>query len=509
MRFGPLVIERNRPAERGDVTLQEIVDQYDVVGVEPSHIVVADRSIALGDVPTGEIGSSNPPTLTGTSNYGSIAREEYNSQLRGLEGLKKYDQMRRSDAQVRTSLRILKTPVLAGRWYMEPSSDSKRDRMIADFVWENLTKSMSVSWPQLLTEILLFADYGFYAFEKVFTVRDGKIAWQKFSPRHPMDLWEWKLDSHGGPVGAWFYGPEGASDAVFIPIEKLLIFTFDKEGGDLSGISVLRSAYKHWYYKENLYKIDAIQKERHGIGIPIIKLPVGFKDEDKRAADELGRNLRTNEKAHVTLPPNWDIMFAKLEGQPVNCMESIQHHDEMIQANVLASFSGGPDDKNQTFLKGVRYVAEVVRDVFNHYAVPQLVEFNWGPKVTPPELRVRRIGDTVDWRTISFAMRNFIGAGILTPDERLEAWVRDEMDMPKPDPATARQVAKPQKVDVVSGVGDNQNPGGAAAATPGVGTAGAPQPPRVGPPRQSTAAGSQQGKNTGSNGRVGRDGSGG
>src|SRR6202000_3063401 len=123
---------------------------------------------------------------------------------------------------------------------------------------------------------------------------------------------------------------QGYQQWVNIPINKLLVFSFDKEAGNIEGISLLRSAYKHWYYKDTLYKIDAIQKERHGIGVPVIQMPPGWKKADKDLAEKIGRNLRTNEKAHIVLPPMWNILFAKLEGQPVDCLPSIEHHNQMI-----------------------------------------------------------------------------------------------------------------------------------------------------------------------------------
>jgi hypothetical protein len=169
-------------------------------------------------------------------------------------------------------------------------------------------------------------------------------------------------------------------------------------------------------------------------------------------------------------------------------MESIKHHDMMLARNILAPFVNDESaDMQDIFMKGQRFIADIIRDVFNKWAIPELVDFNWKNIKQYPELKARRIGDTVDWRTISFAIRNFIGAQAMIPDENLEKWIRDEMDLPKADPETARIAAAPQ------------NPGAAGAA----------RPARVGPPRQSTAAGNQQGNNAGSNGRTGRDASGG
>lgn len=467
-----------------EVSTSELVSDFEILEANGDYIVVTAaetpqqrpfESIKLAAPSYGEVG------FTGPSSYSSVLREEYNNDLREKNGLIKYDRMRRSDASVRSALRLIKTPVLSARWFIQPYSEDPQDVEIALHVHRCLFHYMTISWAQVLWEALLMMDFGHYMFEKVYAEYEGKIIWQKLAPRHPLDVEEWYWDENGGPTGVGFAGPVGQSEPVFIPIEKLAVFSFDREAGDLRGISALRSAYQHWYYKENLYKIDAIQKERHGVGVPIIKLPPGYTDTDRNVAHELGRNLRSNEKAHVVLPPFWEVMFAKLEGQHVDALESASHHSDMIFQNILAEFmtsTGSSDDaRMEMFLKSTRYVAEIVRDVFNKYCIPQLVDMNWDVEpATYPELRVRRIGDTQDWRMISFALRNLIGAQVIKPDDRLDEWAREEMDLPRADPSSVREVAAPQ------------NPGAA----------------RVGMPRQSTAGNQRQQPGT----AAGRDSSG-
>jgi hypothetical protein len=505
--------KRGAPADRFDeVELQRVLDSYELVEVVPGEnpfIVVAEKSSkqladghnvqtspASADV--SEIGTSSASPFT------SQFRKEYNRDLRGIEGLRHYDQMRRSDGTVRSTLRLVKTPVLAARWFIEPylkegkEEPRKVDKTAADFVYSALFEEMSISWSQVLIEALLMADFGYYMFEKVWENRvvDGKFrtVLKKLAPRHPMDVKDWKFDANGGPAGVWMYGDTGLpQDDYFIPISKLLIFTFDRECGNIEGISVLRSAYKHWYYKEQLYKIDAIQKERHGIGVPIIKLPVGFSKKDMAVAQQLGRNLRTNERAHVVLPPLWDIVFAKLEGHVVDAIKSIDHHNREIEKNILGSFiEGGAKDEDQVmFLKATRFIADIVCEVFNLYVIPQLIDFNFS-RAKYPKLHARRIGEQADWRTISFAIRNLIGAGVLVPDDRLERHIRSEMDLPYADPTTARTTTKPQGTPV-----------DATTSQPPQAVPGQPQPPQAGPPRQSPPS-AQPPTN-----RAGRDASGG
>lgn len=498
----PVVSKVKEPGSTSSITLGEAFQRYEIIDISEDVILAVDPQAGkkLADTSTADMRELG---YSGNTMYNAYLREDYNPELRGELGLRKFDQMRRSDAQVRMSLRLVKTPVLAARWYMDAASDSKQDKKIAEFVWENITKKMSASWPQILTEILLCLDFGWYSFEKVFAMEDNKVIWRKLAPRHPMDIANWNYDAKGGPDSISFYLPDG-SGTIEIPITKLLVFTHDKEAGNMEGISVLRSAYKHWYLKENMYKIDAIQKERHGIGIPIIKLPPNFSPQDKALANEMGRNLRTNERAHIVLPPMWEVEFAEIRGNAVNLIESIAHHDMMIARNVLGQFinqEGGntQEDQQTLFLKATRFIADIVRDVFNKWAIPELVNYNWKNVDEYPELKVRRIGDTVDWRTISFAIRNFVGAGIITPDDQLENWVRNEMDLPAADADTARDIFSPQDP------ADDGEPDAKPGRGTGQPTGGKPDAPVPGLPRQSQAANMQKGP--GSNGRVGRDGS--
>jgi hypothetical protein len=462
----------------GEYMIVEPVNQY---SEGPGAVQLAQLQPMVDDSPPEmrELGN------TGVSSYGSIAREEYQVDLRDQAGLRRYDRMRRSNSSSRAALRLMKTPILAARWFVEPFEDTAEAHEQARFIEANFMQLMTVSWPQVIYEALLMLDYGYYMMEKVYNFLEWegeqRVIWQKFAPRHPMDVVQWNLDDGGGPESVDLYNLPGSPGHVNIPIQKLAVFTFDKEGGDVRGMSIQRSAYQHWFFQQNLYKIDAIQKERHGIGVPIIKLPPGWTPNDKRLAHEIGRNLRTNEKAHVVLPPMWEIMFARLEGQPVSALESADHHNRMIFQNILGDFildSSENTSKLEMFLKSTRYVAEIIRDVFNKYCIPQLTRWNWPDVAGYPELRVRRIGDTQDWRTLSFALRNMVGAGIMRADDQLEAWIRQEMDLPHADIGTIREVATPQQA-------------------------------RVGPPRQSTAPGMrQQAQGTGSS-NAGRDGSGG
>ena len=395
-----------------------------------------------------EIGSTNPTTAF-------AGRGEYNRQLEDELGFDKYNRARLSDGIIAGVLLAIKTPVFAGNWRVDPEDDEPQMREAAEFVQKCLMDYQSISWTQILIDAMLCADYGFMIFEKVWEIRKigGKrrAVLKKLAPRHPSDVTKISYDKNGGPSKVTFSVVEESGDSkeVEINISKLLIITYNQEISNVRGRSVLRSAYQHYFYKTQLYKIDAIQKERHGIGIPVIKLPPGFTAQDKIEANALGRNLRTNERAHIILPPNWDLYFAKLEGNPVNAMESIEYHDQAIRESVLAGFLGNAkstkDEDLGLFLKATRFIANSICDSFNNYLIPDLVKFNFKDSegVGMPKLKVRQIGEQADNRTMSFTLRNMVGAGLIRPDDVLENYLRDLFDLPPVDLATVRVVKAP------------------------------------------------------------------
>ena len=244
-----------------------------------------------------------------------LGGEEYNKVVAGRAGLKVFDKMRRQDATVKRSLKVAKTPIVSGRWFVASADPSnEKDNEVRDFIKWTLFNGMEASWTQFLTEALTMLEFGYSFFEKIYanqmTPFGTRTVLKEFAPRAQIDVIEWKYDSKGRPLYVEMDDFDGSQ--IRIPYDKLIAFTMDREANNIEGTSILRSAYKHWYFKDNLYKIDAIQKERHGIGVPIIRLPVNFNNEDRDKAKEIGRNLRTNEQAHVVLPPMWELEFAEI-----------------------------------------------------------------------------------------------------------------------------------------------------------------------------------------------------
>lgn len=369
-----------------------------------------------------------------------------------------YKRMVRDDASVRVSLIAGKAPVLGAEFFIDPFDQTPENLMIWDFVDFNLFHGMTTPWSIVLAQILKMYESARAnsIFELVWESREwapkrsaeganrkNYTMLRKLAYRPDTSIQEIVYDNNGGPVSITQNSiqADGTTQEKSIPIEKAVVFVLNQDEGTLEGMPLLRSAYKHWWYKDNFYNIDAIQKERHGIGVPDIEVGPAASQADWKLAKEMGRNLRTNEYAHIVRPPTIKVGFAQLHGNPVDVLRSIEHHDTMIMKNILVQFlnvgvTGGGGSRAATathmdmFMKSMRHIANTICDAYNLYVIPPLVAYNFNTS-SFPKLKVRNVGEAKDLQMWSSAMRNLIDIGAISVDEETEAWIREQMDMPK------------------------------------------------------------------------------
>lgn len=390
-----------------------------------------------------------------------------------------YSQMM-NDSSVGTSVKAWKTPVLGADFYFDPYSDSPQDLEIAQFVEDNLLGGTEAPFLDSLQDILHFCEDGFAVLEKVYENREwtppiielptsdntgttnngGSSAGNKqqqfrntkvftmlksLAFRPASTIGEIDYDNNGRLTQLTQQAVQADKTTKDVPIkgDKLLIFTLNRKGGDITGKSVLRSAYPHWYYKTHFYKIDAIQKERHGMGVPRGKLLPGYTEADKIAMRNMLKNLRTNEEAFILQTPNVEIDFVQLTGQPVDVIASAEHHANMILLNVMATFlglgagtHGGGGSRavgatqSDMFMKSLSFIAEYICGVINHFVVPELVVYNY--KTTNfPKFKARNIGETKDLQQLASALANLFAQEAITRDLPTEQWLRKVLDMPR------------------------------------------------------------------------------
>ena len=378
---------------------------------------------------------------SGTEIYQGFISEEYNNKLADVEGIKVFDKMRKQDGTVSSAVLVTSLPIRQANWFIKPVSEDPQNIEIADFVSWALFDAVSISWQDLLRQSLLSTVFGVMVFEKVFSVkeRDGVeyVCWDDLAPRMPKTINSWETsDGHKGIQQQLRTGK-----VVDIPMEKLLVFVNDMEGENWWGTSILRAAYKHWYFKDNFYKVDAIAFERQGLGIPRSKLKEGANDNDYSKAESILKNMRANHKGFLVTPHDVDIEFMDMKAQTTrDPMPSILHHDRQIVKSVLAQFldlgageTGSralSTDQSEMFLTSLQAVANNIAGTFNKHAIEQLVDLNFDGVTEYPKLAYTGI-ERKDQKNIAETYKILAEAGGIRVTDSDEQHFREMMGLPE------------------------------------------------------------------------------
>jgi hypothetical protein len=413
------------------------------------------------------------PDLTelGTSGLrrsGGFIHEEFLNQLRGRRGFLVYREMADNDPVIGSILYAIEKVILRLEWRIDPFDDSPEAEEIKNFIDECM-EDMSDSWDQTLASILSMLIYGFSFHEIVYKVRggasedpkrnskhsDGKIGWRKFAIRSQETLNNWMMDADGGIQGFRQIDPSGGGFRE-IPIDKGLLFRTNVNKNNPEGRSLLRNCFRPWYYKRRIEEIEAIGIERDLAGLPVAKVPPEYLSSNASAQQlsvlqeitNIVQNIKRNEQEGVIFPLMYDEngkeMFS-LEllssggSRQFDTDKVISRYDQRISMSVLSDFILLGHEQVGSFALGsqkmdlwtmsVEAIAKSIAEVMNQYAIPRLLKLNgMNPELTP-FLTYGEVS-AVDLNELSNYVQKLISAGALTPDENLEAYLREQASLP-------------------------------------------------------------------------------
>ena len=450
--------------------------------VAPRLIGAQDAGLKPGATTTVTTPPHQQIGLTGTPVFGGFLRDfgEYNPQLEGLTAVRTYEKMRRSDAQVAATLLACELPIRAATWDVLPASDDPEDRAIARYVRDNLLGGLeytspsgaktSQCWDDVLRNALLMLAFGASAHEEIYAIDGAMVRLARLAPRLPLTFYRWILDADGETLLALNqYGYRNAGlESVTIPAERLAVFTFNREGANFFGRSMLRPAYMHWYIKHQLYRIDAIAGERNGLGVPTIEQGPDSSREDREAAAKWVQQLAAHEKTGVSLPSGWKFSLKGVEGNVRDLYNSIQHHNIEISRTALAFFmnlgrgarSGGNralgESQTDFFFLALQATADQIARTVTNTTIKQLVNYNWEgitryPQFTVSNLRARNFSETMETLT------RLAQSGVVAPYPELAQYVTRELGLPQREQPSvvSGQSSVEETTDDESGATDN------------------------------------------------------
>lgn len=195
-----------------------------------------------------EIGS------TGLNRWGNYIYDEFLPQLRYPGASKIYKEMADNDPTIGGILYMMENLVRNVTWNVEPGGNTAGDTKAAEFL-QDCMDNMSTSWVDTINDILSVFTYGWSYHEIVYQKVDGKIMWKKFAPRSQQTLYGWDIDDDGNIVAMLQQAPP-LYNIVKIPAEKSLLFRTGVRNNNPEGKSLLRNAYRPWYFKKRIEEIE-------------------------------------------------------------------------------------------------------------------------------------------------------------------------------------------------------------------------------------------------------------
>jgi hypothetical protein len=397
-----------------------------------------------------EVGYASAPTsATDWWQVGALD-EETTPELRWPANLAVYDAMRKQDAQVASVLRAVTFPVRSTRWRIEPNG-------ARDDVVEHVARDLGLpikgredlapgrmrdrfSWADHLRHALLMLPFGHMPFEQVYRIDQdtGLAHLRKLGPRMPRSLSKFNVARDGGLVSIEQYAPIGAkAGAVTLPVSRLVIYVNEREAGNWQGTSLLRPAYKNWLLKDRLLRTQTTSIDRNGMGIPVHTSPEGGTQDHVDAGQDIATSVRSGDDSGASLPFGAKLELLGVTGELPDAQKPIQYHDEQIARAVLAHFLNlgtqtGSWALGSTFAdfftQSLTAVAQDIADVTTAHVIEDLVDINYGTNEPAPKLVYDEIGSNTG--ALALAIKTLVDAGVLTPDEGLEAHVRLGLGLP-------------------------------------------------------------------------------
>ena len=405
---------------------------------------------------------------TGLKQYGGVLSEEFLYELRGKRGADIYTEMANNDPVVGAVLFAIEMLIRQVSWDVEPCGEEEQDLVNADFL-RSCMADVDVPWSEVIAERLSMLTYGWEACHPVYKLRrgaagevasehdDGKIGWRKLPTRAQDTLLQWEMDEHSEVTGATFNAPP-SYQMVTLPSARLLLFRTTSRRGSPEGKSILRNAYRPWFFKSKIEVYEAIGVERDLAGMPVAKVPMEWLSDSASSAEKalvaeikrIVRNIRMDEQMGIVLPRlldnnGNDAITLELMSAPgakqIKTGEIVTRYNQMIAVTALADFVllgqqavgsfALASSKTEIFATALGAWCKSIADTFNRVEIPRLFALNGYsgkvPRIVAGDIEERDLGQLGEY------LGKLASAGMmLFPDPELERYCRRAAGLPEP-----------------------------------------------------------------------------
>lgn len=398
--------------------------------------------------------------IPGVKRSGGYVYEEWLKELALHKGLRLYREMGDNDPLISGFLLLVGGLYRTMDWTAEPfDPEAQEDLDAAEFLGEEMD-ALEPTIPELMGEIADQFQFGFAVAEMIFKRRpDNRIGWKEWRFLAPETRDRWVFDEKTGEAVAFVQTPPPDYQERVIPLAKCIHLRTTRRKGNPEGRSILRGAYRSYYYKTKLEEIEAIGCERDLAGLPMMKIPLRYMlpdapPEDKalyEVAKQLVRNVRRDEHEGVVIPsdvfadskvPMLDFSLVSTGGsRSLDIGKVIERYDARIAMAMLADFMllghqqvgtfSLSSDKTSLFTVVAGGYADALAAELTRQAGRRLLDLN-GFK---GRAWIKH-GDfeKEDINAFTTSLERMTRAGIIgAGDPALDAYVREMMNLPEPD----------------------------------------------------------------------------
>lgn len=401
----------------------------------------------------------------GQKRYGGTFYEEFLRELRGKKGIETYREMAENDDTIGAILFAVEMLIRQASWNVEPGGDTPKDKEAAEFV-EQCMHDMQDTWTDTISEILSFLTYGWSFHEIVYKRRmgktrdqktrskynDGLIGWRKLPIRAQETLYQWEYDDEDNLIAMTQLPPPNYG-LITIPMDKAMLFRTKSRKGNPEGRSILRNAYRSWYFKRRIQEYEGIGIERDLAGLPVFTAPedIAIWDEDdpdmvklRTGMEAMVQKIRVDELAGIVKPHGFEFELLNSGGsKQFDTNAIIQRYDTGMAMTVLADFIflghqqvgsfALSSDKTELFSMAIGAYLDIICETFNSRGIPQLIDVNGShfdgitdyPKLAHGDI------ENADIQKLAAYIKDMTGVGILVPDDGLEDYVREAAGLPE------------------------------------------------------------------------------
>lgn len=402
-------------------------------------------------------------------------------EMSGTRKWRTLEEMRKTDAMIRSILYMYKLPIRAADWNLNEADDDPdqriRDAVARQFGLAGDEGYLDLTWGEWLNQTMLFMDLGCMGEEIIWA--DGIELWDlgpsddgttrppllirpiaRMAPRFPSTVDQITTDIKTGKIISIRQG--FISNTVPIPGEKLVWYVHEREGTNWWGTPLLRAMFGPWRLKKSLMIAAAIGWDRYSSGVPVVRYPKGAGARAKLEAEQAARNYRTHERAWITfegtVAEGWDLDIKGGANTLADPTPLIGLYNEEMATAALQIFS-----RLGTSHHGSRAVGQVLADPYYiaiqsyakdlaktrmRTAFRTFVDINFGTGFKVPMLTVSKI-QAQNILVLAQAMYYLAQAGLNFTDRDTQNDLRDQMDLRHlPEPVQAAIAELPDDVGI-------------------------------------------------------------